>query len=255
MTTASSARARSPVREPARPRRRRARRDPRAVGTSGSAPRTSAIAPPWAPAFIRTDPPSVAGIATPNSSPARPWRSATPASAGSGIAPPAVSRSPSRAAHRYPCPRRSTSPGNPASDTRMFDPFPITTNGTPVATIGLAGGRQIRVGLRLQVERRRATQAERRERRERERGPDPLAGRGSQDALGARERVVSRRLPDPLEGRVAQHPHVAAAHRHDQIARADLVVRGSAPRLGGAAGRRRGSPARPRRSRRRRACP
>ncbi len=42
------------------------------TGTSGCARATSAIAPPWAPAFIRTAPPSVAGIATPNSRPARP---------------------------------------------------------------------------------------------------------------------------------------------------------------------------------------
>ena len=62
------------------------------------------------PAFIRTAPPSVAGIATPNSRPARPWRSATPASAGTGIAAPARSRSRSRAAQRYPLPSRRTSP-------------------------------------------------------------------------------------------------------------------------------------------------
>ena len=48
---------------------------------------------------------------------------------------PRSGRSPSRATHRYPRPRRRTNPGNPASDTKMFEPLPITTNGTSVATI------------------------------------------------------------------------------------------------------------------------
>src|SRR5439155_585128 len=86
----------------------------------------SPIWPSCAPAFIFTAPPSVAGMATPNSSPLSPCRSATPASAGSGIAAPARTRSRSRAAQRYPFPSRITSPGNPSCDTSVFDPLPVT---------------------------------------------------------------------------------------------------------------------------------
>ena len=127
------------IRPPPRARAPRAR--PRA-GRPRSSTRTSAICPPWAPAFIFTAPPSVAGIATPKARPSSACRSATPASAGRGIDPPAVRRSPSRAAHRYPRPRRSTRPSNPRSETRTFDPFPITTNAiSPSATACAAAAR------------------------------------------------------------------------------------------------------------------
>ena len=59
--------ARSRRRRPAPSRGRRS-----ADGRPRPTRTTSAISWPWAPAFIQTAPPSVAGIATPNSSPAQP---------------------------------------------------------------------------------------------------------------------------------------------------------------------------------------
>src|SRR5919106_1834344 len=105
---------------------------PSASRNSSTDSSTSSREWPWAPAFIRTDPPNVAGMATPNSRPARPWDRATPASAGSGIEPPADSRSPSRAAHRNARPSRRTRPGKPRSETNTFEPLPRTTTGRDV---------------------------------------------------------------------------------------------------------------------------
>src|SRR5438034_228192 len=94
-----------------------------------------------APALISPAPAGVAGTATPNPGPLSLCRSATPASAGSGIAAPPPIRSRSRAAQRYPFPSRSTSPKYPSSETRTFDPLPITVKGiaaSPTARLTIA---------------------------------------------------------------------------------------------------------------------
>ena len=182
--------ARSPVREPRVRRVDRLGATIAQTGTSGCAPRRR-------PSRRRARPHSSgpthrAWRGSRHRTPARPDRDgARPRRAREAAStPPAVSRSPSRAAHRYPWPSRSTSPGNPSSETRMFEPFPITTNGTSVATIASPTAAEISVGLRLQIERRGPAEAERRERRERERGADPVARRRSKDALGVCQRVV-----------------------------------------------------------------
>ena len=115
---------------------------------------------------------------------------------------------------------------------------------------------EVGVGLGLEVERRRPPDAEGRSGASGNAVREPRSPAAARRMrLGAGQRVVHDRLPDPLERRVAQHPHVAAAHGEDEVARHEPRRPGSARRPDGAAGTRRGSSARPPRSRRPRACP
>jgi hypothetical protein len=103
------------------------------VASATSARRsTAATSPPWAPAFIRTAPPTVPGIAHANSNPPRPaararWRQTARA------APPPPRRTPSPVSARARSPRsRTTRPSKPWSATSRFEPRPTTPIASPV---------------------------------------------------------------------------------------------------------------------------
>src|SRR5215217_7305007 len=90
----------------------------------------SASSPPWAPAFIRTPPPTVPGIATANAIPPSEALADRAATLGSGVAAPASSSFPSTSTRRNRSPRWTTIPGQPPSATSMFDPRPTISSGT-----------------------------------------------------------------------------------------------------------------------------
>src|SRR5829696_2069301 len=90
----------------------------------------SASSPPWAPAFIRTPPPTVPGIATAKAIPPSEALADRAATLGSGVAPPASSSLPSTSTRRNRSPRCSTIPGQPPSATSMLDPRPTISSGT-----------------------------------------------------------------------------------------------------------------------------
>ena len=94
--------------------------------------RRSASSLPWAPAFIRTPPPTVPGMATANAIPPSDALAERAARLGRGVAAPASSSVPSTSTRRKRWPRWRTIPGQPPSATSMFDPRPTTSSGTPV---------------------------------------------------------------------------------------------------------------------------
>ena len=161
--------------------------------------------------------------------------------------------SPSRAAHRYPRPSRSTSPGNPSSATRTLEPLPKTTNGMSVA--------RDRVGRRGEVAARPPAPGTARPARRS--GTSSAAPSGIQSATRsphavAQDRVGAargRRVTRPASAirsqrGVTQHPDVPAAHRDDEVAGARPPGPGTSRRRRGAAGTRCASRARPARRRR-----
>ena len=234
---------RRPVREPhlARghrlvPCRRRARRRP-------TAPTTSPICPSWAPAFMRTAPPRSPG--SPRRTRARRARAAARPPRGRAAAsrrPPSPRPRPAPT-NGNPRPRRSTRPGNPSSDTRTFDPLPMTATGI--------------VRLADRPARRRADRPRPRARGTATAGPPTRNVVSGAIETCVAHAVATRRAQDraclgePALGhspssssialradRVAEHPDVAAPHRHDEVALAHLVGRGRSRRRDGAAGTR-----------------
>src|SRR5918999_495341 len=165
-------------------------------------------------------------MATPNSSPASECWRATPASAGKGIAAPAVNRSPSRAVHRNDRPRRSTTPGNPRSDTSRFEPLPMTSRGTPsrsarptawrsspdsASTYAAAGppSRNEVNGARGKSNRTRSPSASRRMRR-------------AASAAGPIDLPTGHVLSHQRQGLLGDHGDIPGPHRHHQVTHPDL---------------------------------
>ncbi len=105
--------------------RARAARCPAGPATSTHSS-TRERSPPYALAFIFTAPPTVPGMFTPNSRPRRPARAARAAAWGSRAPPPQTRRSPLCSIVASAPSSFMTSPRNPASDTRRFDPEPTT---------------------------------------------------------------------------------------------------------------------------------
>ena len=95
--------------------------------------RRSASSLPWAPAFMRTPPPTVPGMATANAIPPREALAERAATPGRGVAAPASSSVPSTSTRRKRWPRWSTIPGQPRSATSMLDPRPTISSGTGAA--------------------------------------------------------------------------------------------------------------------------
>ena len=95
--------------------------------------RRSASSLPWAPAFMRTPPPTVPGMATANAIPPREALAERAATPGRGVAAPASSSVPSTSTRRKRWPRWSTIPGQPPSATSMLDPRPTISSGTGAA--------------------------------------------------------------------------------------------------------------------------
>ena len=169
-------------------------------------------------------PPRPGSRGSPPRTPARRARaaSATPASAGSGIAAPAVIVSPSRAVQRKPFPSRSTNPGKPSSATRTFEPLPSDDERHPRSADRLGGGGEVALVVGLQIERGGSADPEGGERRHREARPGPGRRRPPGGSRVASVEVAGHpRLLDPFAHRVAEHPHVAAPHRDDEVARRD----------------------------------
>ena len=123
---------------------------------------------PYAPAFMRTPPPAVPGIAEANSKPPRPASRARCRQTAFGAPPPATSTSPRRAPRRARPPSRSTSASTPSSATSRFEPSPIVSTASLVARPTRAA-RPARRASRAREEARRPAGADRRVARERRR--------------------------------------------------------------------------------------
>ena len=176
---------------------------------------------------MRTAPPNDAGIATPNSSPARPCDSATPGERGERHRPAGRDPVSVLAAHRYPRPNRRTSPSNPPSATRMFDPLPMTTTGMPVSRTASPAATRSRSdsGSRYRAAGPPIRNDVRGERGNSVRTRSPQAARridsARREGVRARCRAGLTPLPDRSSA-VAEHRDVAGTHREDEVALAHL---------------------------------
>ena len=116
-------------------------------------------------------------------------------------------------------------PANPRSETSTLDPFPITTIGISVSTTAADDRGEVALGsgstkiaaappIRSVVSGAMGNDV-------RTRGPKAV-----RRIFSARAKDVAHasRLPDPLHGGVAQHPHVAAPHRHHEVTCRDLAI-------------------------------
>ena len=99
--------------------------------TTSTHSRTRASCPPYALAFMRTAPPTVPGMLTPNSRPVRPACAARADTAGSRAPPPHSIRVASISILLSSLSSFRTRPRTPASATRRFDPDPTTPTCRP----------------------------------------------------------------------------------------------------------------------------
>ena len=83
---------------------------------------------------MRTAPPTVPGMLTPNSSPVSPQAGVFAAAEGSRAPPPQTTRFPSRSIRVRSPASFSTSPRNPSSETSRFEPEPTTPIASPSAS-------------------------------------------------------------------------------------------------------------------------
>ncbi|CKF48694.1 Uncharacterised protein [Streptococcus pneumoniae] len=81
-----------------------------------------------APAFIYTAPPTLPGIPLANSRPANPCRLSKVDNLIRGYPPPTLTLCFSTSKWSNPSPKRITTPSIPRSDTRRFEPRPITVH-------------------------------------------------------------------------------------------------------------------------------
>ena len=106
----------------------------------------------------------------------------------------------------------------------------MTVTGIAVSRDRPAHRVEVVLVLGLQVQRRRAADPERRERRERDTRPDAIATPLAEDPqrrveIGAHAALpLASAIDDPRADGVAEHPDVAAPHRHDQVAFAHLSI-------------------------------
>ena len=228
---ASSGQARPPVLEAgldrpsiARPRRRAAgtdRRAPRRRPARRRAPRRSSSPRRRASPGSRRRTPGPTARARARRRPARAAASHPRRSAARRPGPTTGTRG--RAAARDPgTPRPRRGRSSPCRGPRTGCPRPRTASDAATRSASDSGSRNRAAGPPIRNVVSGASG---------EPGPNPVAAGGPQDRLALDRdrqqpsgRAGSRRPPDPFERGVAEHPDVAAPHRDDQVALANLAV-------------------------------